>query len=659
MRHIDKIFTSDTLSRHRSSILLAIDLSAVLLSSITAFWLDLGSDFLDSASQNSAEFILFIIATLCIYTVAIRITKIHRSLWTFISAQELLRIGWTVLIGSFFSFVILLVATSGHHVNAIRYSVLSASLTLFSMIAVRILYRAYRERQLLSKDSPVRKRALIIGADEPGYVLLKEIQRNPQMGSRIIGFVDSHRVNRIVSGLPVLGGYDDIQHLVEKYQIEQAYLAKLGLSRRERARIIETLRELKVQTKVMHFNEGYKKEDVVRSIQDVSVEDLLGRGQVKLDQSEVGSYISGKTILVTGAGGSIGGQLVREIIKFKPNQILMVDVNENGLYMLERELDFLKNKQEEYAYVDIVSLVVNIREKQSVDELFDTYNVSVVFHAAAHKHVPLMERRPKEAVKNNVFGTKNVIDSAIEHKVERFIMISTDKAVNPTNVMGASKRATELILQSLSKNGVTKLAAVRFGNVLGSNGSVIPIFQEQIRKGGPVTLTDRRITRYFMTIPEATQLVLQAGYYANGGDIFVLDMGKPANMLDLAEDLIKLSGLEPYKDIDIIEIGIRPGEKMYEELSLDAEKSTKTKNKLIFKNQHMDIDKNKLDIRLAQLQVMISDQASEAELKNTLFSIINDSSLYPEPNRTSRRVRIPKPRRLNKAMAKNKPKEIV
>ncbi len=359
-------------------------------------------------------------------------------------------------------------------------------------------------------------------------------------------------------------------------------------------------------------------------IADISIEDLLGRGEIKLQQNEIGSYIGDKVIAITGAGGSIGSELCRQIVKFKPKQLVMIDINENSLYMLEQE--FNRNKVHGLMSKDIqvISLIVSIRDYSSVNQVFKQYQPEVVFHAAAHKHVPLMETRPQEAIKNNVFGTNNVIQACIKNKVSRFIMISTDKAVNPTNVMGATKRMTEMLLQANGDNGVTKMAAVRFGNVLGSNGSVIPIFKQQIAEGGPVTITDKNIIRYFMTIPEAAQLVLQAGFYADKGEIFVLDMGEPVKILDLAEKMIRLSGYKPYEDIDIVEIGLRPGEKMFEELHLSGETRTKTKNNLIYKNNVMGITVEQVEEKLRTLSDLLQKDADTEVYRETMLEIIKD-----------------------------------
>lgn len=377
-----------------------------------------------------------------------------------------------------------------------------------------------------------------------------------------------------------------------------------------------------LETKIMNFQFKNNTRNG-NLVADIKIEDLLGRGEIHLDQTEISSYLSDKIVAVTGAGGSIGSELCRQIVKFQPRKLIMIDINENYLYMLEQEFkrDIAHGKMSEN--IEIKSLIASIREKKAIDEIFARYQPEVVYHAAAHKHVPLMETRPMEAIKNNVFGTNNVIHSCIEHKVKRFIMISTDKAVNPTNVMGATKRMTEMLLQANGHNGVTKMAAVRFGNVLGSNGSVIPIFKEQIAEGGPVTLTSKEIIRYFMTIPEAAQLVLQAGYYANQGDIFVLDMGEPVRILDLAEKMIRLAGLTPYEDIEIKEIGLRPGEKMFEELRLDGEDTTRTKNDLIYKNAAMKITPKEMDERLEILHKLLAKKdVSPAEIRETILDLI-------------------------------------
>ena len=560
--------------------------------------------------------------SLVIYTISFYLFSTNKSLWSYLGVNEIVSICISVVLGDLLTSILYQYMLPDTFSN-VRFAIFSPLLIIAGMMFTRMLYRALREREAGRSGASTYKNTFIIGAGDAGYILLKELSKNNIFRANVVGLIDDNRKNSVISGITVVGTTYEILKLIPKYEVEQVFLAIPSISAYNKNRILNVLKEANVSVKVMSSGVAVEDgESISKHLKDVSIEDLLGRGEVKLSQGEIRSYIKGKSILVTGAGGSIGSQIVREIFKFKPSQLVLVDVNENALYMLERDLDFEKSHSKEYEDINYISEIVSIREKDALAEVFDKYKPSVVFHAAAHKHVPLMERRPQEAIKNNVFGTKNVMDVAIEKEVERFIMISTDKAVNPTNAMGASKRLTEIILQSKGNKYKTKFAAVRFGNVLGSNGSVIPIFKEQIKKGGPITITHRNIIRYFMTIPEAAQLVLQAGYYASEGEIFLLDMGEPVKIIDLATNLIKLSGLEPYKDIDIEEIGLRPGEKMYEELSLDYESSEKTDNQMIYKNTTLDIDVEELDKKLVELKSMLGHSTNE-EIRSKLIEIIN------------------------------------
>lgn len=619
MPNFERIVNLRGYRRYRSLVLLVTDLIIVgAMLGLTA-----ALEFMDRpAGFGVADLSLIAGGLLVIYGVVFALAGINRSLWTFIGIKELVVLGCAVLLASALGLVVL-VFISADAVSSLRFSLMSASMIFLGMGSLRIFYRVYREALMRQQSSVPHERALIVGADESGYVLLKELQRNPNFHIDVIGFIDGRRVGHVVSGVRVLGGYDDLESLIAERNISTIFIIADKISKTRRTDLIKKMAAINIKVKVMRFDEESPDKALPR-IEDVSVEDLLGRGQVKLEQDEVSSYLAGSNVLITGAGGSIGSQLVREIIKFKPNKICMVDVNENGMYLLERELDFVKASHPYLAKVEVHSLIVNIREAAELDKVFVEYDIRVVFHAAAHKHVPLMEKRPREAIKNNVFGTQNVINAAINNNAERLIMISTDKAVNPTNVMGASKRLTEMILQSQVGKSSTKLAAVRFGNVLGSNGSVIPIFKEQISKGGPVTITDKEITRYFMTIPEASQLVLQAGVYADKGEIFVLDMGKPVKIVSLAENLIRLSGRQPYTDIDIIETGLRPGEKMYEELFLDGERHTKTKNDLIYKNYSQNIAPEEIKASLNRLWALVEKDAPAGKIRQEIFEAINN-----------------------------------
>ena len=619
---MDKLFSSKIYINHRFKLIMVLDLLTVIFGVVASIFLGKASDPFSMLNDHHVEIAEFLVISLVVYTISFYLFGTNKSLWSYLGVNEIVNICFSVVLGDLITSILYQYMLPDTFSN-VRFAIFSPLLIIAGMMFTRMLYRALREREAGKYGANSYKNTFIIGAGDAGYILLKELSKNNIFRANVVGLIDDNRKNSVISGVTVVGTTYDMLKLIPKYEVEQVFLAIPSIGAYDKNRILNVLKEANVTVKVM--SSGIAVEDgesISKHLKDVSIEDLLGRGEVKLSQGEIRSYIKGKSILVTGAGGSIGSQIVREIFKFKPSQLVLVDVNENALYMLERDLDFEKSHSKEYEDINYISEIVSIREKAALVEVFDKYKPDVVFHAAAHKHVPLMERRPQEAIKNNVFGTKNVMDVAIEKEVERFIMISTDKAVNPTNAMGASKRLTEIILQSKGNKYKTKFAAVRFGNVLGSNGSVIPIFKEQIKKGGPITITHRNIIRYFMTIPEAAQLVLQAGYYASEGEIFLLDMGEPVKIIDLATNLIKLSGLEPYKDIDIEEIGLRPGEKMYEELSLDYESSEKTDNQMIYKNTTLDIDVDELDKKLNELKSMLGHSTNE-EIRSKLFEIIN------------------------------------
>jgi len=619
---MDRLFSSKIYINHRFKLIMLLDLLTVALGVVASIFLGKASNPFAMLNDHYIEILEFLVISLVIYTISFYLFGTNKSLWSYLGVNEIVNICISVVLGDLITSILYQYMLPDTFSN-VRFAIFSPLLIIAGMMFTRMLYRALREREAGKYGASTYKNTFIIGAGDAGYILLKELSKNNIFRANVVGLIDDNRKNSVISGVTVVGTTYEILKLIPKYEVEQVFLAIPSISAYNKNRILNVLKEANVSVKVMSSGVAVEDgESISKHLKDVSIEDLLGRGEVKLSQGEIRSYIKGKSILVTGAGGSIGSQIVREIFKFKPSQLVLVDVNENALYMLERDLDFEKSHSKVYEDINYISEIVSIREKEALAEVFDKYKPSVVFHAAAHKHVPLMERRPQEAIKNNVFGTKNVMDVAIEKEVERFIMISTDKAVNPTNAMGASKRLTEIILQSKGNKYKTKFAAVRFGNVLGSNGSVIPIFKEQIKKGGPITITHRNIIRYFMTIPEAAQLVLQAGYYASEGEIFLLDMGEPVKIIDLATNLIKLSGLEPYKDIDIEEIGLRPGEKMYEELSLDYENSEKTDNKMIYKNTTLDIDVEELDKKLVELKSMLGHSTNE-EIRSKLFEIIN------------------------------------
>lgn len=481
--------------------------------------------------------------------------------------------------------------------------------------AYRLTRKYFRYRQ--TKGDSELDRVMIVGAGDMGMIMISEFEvGNAMIGKPVIAVDDNPlKHGKRIRGIPVKGNCDQIPELAKKYNIDTIVLCIPSVNTDRQTEILRiavtTGCKLKISPSLLEMVEG----ETDGRARDVDITDLLSRPEVKLNP-DVCSYIKGQTVLVTGGGGSIGSELCRQISRYHPEKIIIFDIYENNAYMLKNQLDdHLKGKQE------IIIRIGSVRDSKRLHEIFDEFHPTIVFHAAAHKHVPLMEESPREAVKNNVFGTYNLAEIAVEYNVKRFVSISTDKAVNPTNVMGATKRVTEMIIQHFGRkcNNSTIFAAVRFGNVLGSSGSVIPIFSEQIKNGGPVTVTHPDITRYFMTIPEAAQLVAQAGGLANGGEIFVLDMGEPVKIITLAENLIRLSGYVPYTDIKIEFTGLRPGEKLYEELALEEEhdQRKRTANDKIFVTKPLEIDDEEFERDLDKLR-----NAEEKDIRKTLKKIV-------------------------------------
>lgn len=452
------------------------------------------------------------------------------------------------------------------------------------LLGLRVLRRFLHEFSenknfSLAKRTIKRKSTLFVGAGRIGATALKDILGRADSEFDIKGLVDDDKYKKggSVSGIKVLGTTDDLARLVDELNIEQIVIAIDQAQGKDIRRILDICREISVKARIIpSLNEIAHGRVKISRVRDVEIEDLLGRDPIELDDKNLHEFLSEKIVLVTGAGGSIGSELVRQIAEFQPKQLLLVERAEFFMFQIEREL------AKDYADLNFVPLIADVADKARMREIFNKYKPEVVFHAAAHKHVPLMEQNPCEAIKNNVFATRLIGELAGEFSTKDFVLISTDKAVNPTSVMGASKRIAEIVLQDLNRSFTTNYMAVRFGNVLGSAGSVVPIFREQIRKGEPITVTHPDMTRYFMTIPEASQLVLQAGALGGGGEIFILDMGEPVRILSLAEDMIRLSGLKPYEDIDIEFSGIRAGEKLFEELEITGENLLKTKHPKIF-----------------------------------------------------------------------------
>ncbi len=465
---------------------------------------------------------------------------------------------------------------------SLRLVIFAYLLSLLLIIGSRLIWRIYIETKnmrYVSADSA--KNTLIVGAGEGGRILY-----NSFLGSKtaqdihVVGFVDDdpNKRNTYLSGKKVLGALKDIPELIEKYDIQMVTIAIPSLSRKKLRRIFELVESARVKVNTMPSIEELASGKIsVSKLKTIDVVDLLGRDEVKLDIESIKDQIMDKVILVTGAGGSIGSEICRQIIQFNPAKLLLLGHGENSIYLIDREL----RTHHQNCPTEIVPIIADIQDREKINEIMEQYHPDIVYHAAAHKHVPLMEYNPKEAVKNNIFGTKNVAEAAKAARVKNFVMVSTDKANNPPNVMGSTKRIAEMIVTGLNEEGCTKFSAVRFGNVLGSRGSVIPVFREQIAQGGPITVTDFRMTRYFMTIPEASRLVIQSGALAKGGEIFILDMSEPVKIVDLAKNMIRLSGYRE-DEIEIIETGIRPGEKLYEELLLDKERNDEAVYEKIF-----------------------------------------------------------------------------
>nr|WP_269154023.1 nucleoside-diphosphate sugar epimerase/dehydratase [Enterococcus lactis] len=465
---------------------------------------------------------------------------------------------------------------------SLRLVIFAYLLSLLLIIGSRLIWRIYIETKnmrYVSADSA--KNTLIVGAGEGGRILY-----NSFLGSKtaqdihVVGFVDDdpNKRNTYLSGKKVLGALKDIPELIEKYDIQMVTIAIPSLSRKKLRRIFELVESAHVKVNTMPSIEELASGKIsVSKLKTINVVDLLGRDEVELDIESIKDQITDKVILVTGAGGSIGSEICRQIIQFNPAKLLLLGHGENSIYLIDREL----RTHHQNCPTEIVPIIADIQDREKINEIMEQYHPDIVYHAAAHKHVPLMEYNPKEAVKNNIFGTKNVAEAAKAAKVKNFVMVSTDKANNPPNVMGSTKRIAEMIVTGLNEEGCTKFSAVRFGNVLGSRGSVIPVFREQIAQGGPITVTDFRMTRYFMTIPEASRLVIQSGALAKGGEIFILDMSEPVKIVDLAKNMIRLSGYSE-DEIEIIETGIRPGEKLYEELLLDKERNDEAVYEKIF-----------------------------------------------------------------------------
>lgn len=583
----------------RILLLVVTDIFAVIVSSVLSLYVRYDFSFREidpvfwKAIQDAC--IINIFVTLIIFY----IFRLYNSVWRYASDTELVNVAIAVAICSAMQPVIFwLLNTRVPKSFPFFYAFFMAIFTGGVRFSYRFL-RMVQNRRLSHYKTPDRQNYMIVGAGASGNAILQEIQSSRYLSMRVACFIDDNPgcQGKYLRGVPIVGGRDKIAESVEKYDIDEIIIAIPSASRSTLKPLLEICKETGCRIQILPGMYQIIKGDVnVSNLREVQIEDLLGRDPIEVNVDEIIGYVQNKTVLVTGGGGSIGSELCRQIAGHGPKRLIILDIYENNAYEIQQEL------KQSHPGLDLVVLIGSVRNTMRVEEIFREYRPDIVYHAAAHKHVPLMEDSPNEAIKNNVFGTLKVAVAADRYGVGKFVMISTDKAVNPTNIMGASKRICEMVIQNMNRKSKTEYVAVRFGNVLGSNGSVVPLFKKQIEQGGPVTVTHPDIIRYFMTIPEAVSLVLQAGAYARGGEIFVLDMGEPMKILDLAKNMIKLSGYRVDEDIKIEFTGLRPGEKMYEELLMREEGLKETANRMIYIGKPIEYDDQLFEEQLGRLQ---------------------------------------------------------
>lgn len=538
-----------------------------------------------------------------IFTAVFLCFRLYDKMWRYADIEDFFYAGIASLTANlvFMSFT-MIIGTDENRLNyGARIYIIMSLLSTFLTFIFRLVYRLNKIIERKNTSNKNRRRLMIVGGGEGAATVLSELAKSPENEYIPICLVDDdpEKIGRRIGGVKIEGSTYDIPEICEREDIEVILFTISQINLADKKRILDICAKTHLEVKIIPNVYGLIKDgaSVTSKIRQVEVEDLLGREPIVFDTEKYGAYITGQTVLVTGGGGSIGSELCRQIAKLSPKKLIILDIYENNAYEIQQEL--IRQYHEK---LNLDTQIASVRDKRKLDYLFSQNKIDVIFHAAAHKHVPLMETTPEEAVKNNVFGTLNLVLLADKYHVKKFVQISTDKAVNPTNIMGATKRICEMIVQTMDKQSETKFVAVRFGNVLGSNGSVIPLFKEQIREGGPVTVTHPDIIRFFMTIPEAVSLVLTAGGLAKGGEIFILDMGEPVKILTLAENLIRLSGFKPYEDIPIEFTGLRPGEKLYEEILLNEEGMKKTANKKIFIGKPIELDTEKFHEKLIELK---------------------------------------------------------
>lgn len=614
----------EIIKKNRNVLLILIDILIIISCYIASIL------FLNVPIDNIKVLVVQIAVVVIVYQIFLNIFRMYQNMMRYEVGKDYIK----YIISAFLSMIILSIvykAFSLEYIN-LKVNVLSGVLIAGTFVMYRLAGRSILSRRM-SKYEKINKNQdnkannlLIIGAGMGAREIIIAIKNNMRDKYNIVGIIDDDisKINHYILGIKVLGTRYDIPKIAKEKNVDLIFFAINKIDAVSRRKILEICQETGVKTRVLPTTEEViNKQGAMNSLRDVQIEDLLGRDPVHLDNKNINSLIKNKTVLVTGGGGSIGSELCRQIVKYDPKRLVILDIYENNLYDIEMEL------RAEYPKLNLEAIVASVRDKARLNNVFETYKPEIVFHAAAHKHVPLMEKSPLEAIHNNVFETYNVVNCADEYGVEKFVLISTDKAVNPTNIMGASKRVCEMIVQAKNKVSKTEYVAVRFGNVLGSNGSVIPLFKKQIERGGPVTVTHKDITRFFMTIPEAVQLILQAVTYAKGGEIFVLDMGEPVKIYDLAVSLIKLLGYEPNVDIPIEITGLRPGEKLYEEILMSEEGLTSTKHDKIFISKPMHMEMTELEEKLNILKELeYNEKYSNENIKNVMKEVV---TTYREP----------------------------
>lgn len=608
-----------TIKKYRNMMLRVIDIFVIAISYYMAEIII--SEPFKITTELNQTIVNTIILAIIIYSSMLHIYKTYKNITRYENGNDYLvyilacLVSYTVI--SILKFILPIKIVS------LRTNMIAALIIVTTIIGYRVVLRLILTNGFQTKDDEKidRKNVLIIGAGEAARIVLGTLKTTMRDTYNVVGLIDdnTNKVNYAISGNKILGTRSDIIRICEEKHVELILFTISNISNKDRKEILNICQETGCKVRVLPGTEDLiKNRNLMDNFRDVEIEDLLGREPIKLDNKNIGKLIKDKVVLVTGGGGSIGSELCRQIIQYNPEKLVIVDIYENNLYDIEQEL------KANYPAEKIEAIVASVREKERLNEIFEEFRPYLVFHAAAHKHVPLMETSPLEAIKNNVFGTYNVVNCADEYNVKRFVLISTDKAVNPTNVMGATKRLCEMIIQAKNKVSKTEFVAVRFGNVLGSNGSVIPLFKKQIAKGGPVTVTHKDITRFFMTIPEAVSLVIQAMSGAQGGEIFVLDMGESVKIYDMAVNLIKLSGYEPNVDIQIKITGLRPGEKLYEELLMAEEGLTQTQHDKIHIAKPMNIDMDMIENKLEKLRVLLktANNDDKERIKDTIKQIV-------------------------------------